>query len=647
MTSPTPTIGHVRILLPVWGDRYVGQCLDVCLASLLAPGNLPALAQRHPVSLVLLTDACGRAAMEAHPVIAALSSHASVLFEAIDDLVARASAMTLTLAYGRAIRAVGAAMTDTCFVFLVGDYVLAEGSLPNAVAPIAAGESAVLTGNFQAVAERVLPLLPRCGVEGCEAIAVAPRRLVALGLANLHPASRAALVGDSLFHDPDANRLFWRVGDEALLGRFFLLHMVAIRPEVSDFRIAAPCDYSLVPELCPSGRVHVVTDSNAYVCLELQPEGERTGRLAIGPARPRPLAASISAFATARHRRNGESTILFDAALAPDGPSPALAAARARADAFMAELTGHLAPEPQPFRDHPYWAGMAETHRLTAERGLDGEAFARICGAPPPRGTTVAGWRRTLLGRSPDTRPWHPRWADGRRVAAAVASHAGQRRVAVEASSASVRAFLERAAAKAGASVVAPPSGNDGALRAELAVFAVSGPRDAEAALARASARLSPGGLAMLVFGAPFSDEAGAIGTGEIEALQGVLDAAAERFSLDGLDAVPAGPWRLGVQKAMMEALRAMAAGSGPRRAAAAARSAAMLVLSLLANLGALRASPSAESGASTLILALRLKDGAPAPSLGIGARLPHVPQRPLSQRMEEAAAPVPRRATP
>jgi len=34
----------VHVLLPVWGARYVRQCLDVCIPSLLAPGNVPAVA---------------------------------------------------------------------------------------------------------------------------------------------------------------------------------------------------------------------------------------------------------------------------------------------------------------------------------------------------------------------------------------------------------------------------------------------------------------------------------------------------------------------------------------------------------------------------------------------------------------------------
>ena len=38
----------VKLLLPVWGYRFVRQFLECCLPTLLAPGNVPALAGTLP-----------------------------------------------------------------------------------------------------------------------------------------------------------------------------------------------------------------------------------------------------------------------------------------------------------------------------------------------------------------------------------------------------------------------------------------------------------------------------------------------------------------------------------------------------------------------------------------------------------------------
>jgi len=45
------------------------------------------------------------------------------------------------------------------------------------------------------------------------------------------------------------------VDTETLIGRFYLLHMICIRPEVTDFVIGSSCDYSFVPEMCPSANI--------------------------------------------------------------------------------------------------------------------------------------------------------------------------------------------------------------------------------------------------------------------------------------------------------------------------------------------------------------------------------------------------------
>ncbi|HZT49186.1 MAG TPA: hypothetical protein VFA64_14520, partial [Hyphomicrobiaceae bacterium] len=46
----------VKLLLPAWGFRHVRQFLDSCLPTLLAPGNVPAIAARIPCEFVLLTS---------------------------------------------------------------------------------------------------------------------------------------------------------------------------------------------------------------------------------------------------------------------------------------------------------------------------------------------------------------------------------------------------------------------------------------------------------------------------------------------------------------------------------------------------------------------------------------------------------------
>src|SRR5204862_4139228 len=132
-------------------------------------------------------------------------------------------------------------MRDTVFVFLVGDYLLAEGSLRSVLARINAGASGVLAPTLPLPLDAAERLIRDQG--GAKALALAPHLLVQRALAHL-PKTAADVNGDAPFlHDANANRLFWRAGEHTLIGRFHLLHMIAIRPEVTDFVIGAPCDY--------------------------------------------------------------------------------------------------------------------------------------------------------------------------------------------------------------------------------------------------------------------------------------------------------------------------------------------------------------------------------------------------------------------
>src|SRR5262249_4797181 len=144
----------VKLLLPVWGHRYVRQFLEVGLPTLMAPGNLPALAQALPCEFHLLTSAADESYIRQHHAFARLGGICTASTRPIDHLITvGTNATSLTLAYAEAIRAAGPAMLDTCFFFLVSDYIVADGSLASVLARVGAGANAILVGNFQVIAE--------------------------------------------------------------------------------------------------------------------------------------------------------------------------------------------------------------------------------------------------------------------------------------------------------------------------------------------------------------------------------------------------------------------------------------------------------------------------------------------------------------
>src|SRR5215471_6747694 len=186
--SPAERRPAVVFLLPVWGERYVTQFLDLSLRTLLAPGNIPAVADTCDCTFRILTTAGDETRFHGHPMFQRLSRCCAIEFAAIDDpVVARVHSLTITRAYVRGMRESGPAMTQTWFVFLVADYIMADGSLGCVLRQIGAGASAVTTGNFQIVKEDAEPVIRALVNDPLAPLSVPPRALLRIAFDHLHP----------------------------------------------------------------------------------------------------------------------------------------------------------------------------------------------------------------------------------------------------------------------------------------------------------------------------------------------------------------------------------------------------------------------------------------------------------------------------
>ena len=650
----------IKLALPAWGYRYVRQFLDVCLPTLLAPGNIPALAAALPCEFVLFTGREDAAEVAEHPAWHRLAALCPARIECIDDLVFdRSHAITITGAYTRAVRSAGAEMCDTCFIFLAADYVLADGALANVLARVRDGASAVLAGNFQTVAEDMGPALRR-RADGNGVVAIPPRELLGLGLSHLHPASALATVS-GIGHQRDQNRLFWRVDGNTLIGRFYLLHMIAVRPEVSDFEISSACDYSFVPEMCPSGTIAVITDSDDYLAVEMQHRAAVPGEVGWGALAPRDLAASLSRWTTRQHRENAAHTVIFHADDIPAGAGRAIA----EADDFVAATARRLSAEPQPHRHHPYWIGGVALQRAL---GPNPPADARQQDDAGGAGLLGVLWRVRLsgFGRPPSVRPWHPRWPDFRLPAVALARRFGDASTHVLVASRAPETFrtwkpttnccvtstdVERLAAGA-----APPTAPGAGFDACIVVQCGESTRTTVAALARIPGLLKPDAPVLLLVTRNTGDDLGLIDPQQASSVGSAIDAGAHAVETEFVRA----SWlRRTVQGAVLRLGRAARERGVPFLLLAA------LVLSVLAPLSAacnrlcLRSTRRAprRGRCSSLMLTLRRRATPPAGQADVAAPIPDTRARlrtalppslsRFSEPQQSTALPIPRRQTP
>jgi hypothetical protein len=401
-----------QVLVPVWGQSYIRQFLQFGLPTLLSPGNLPYIASRLPCQLVILTSSEDRASITDNPLVHRLPTLGCELqVRAIDHLITNSNqSTTITLAITEAIVASGEAMLGTCFFVATSDYIYAAGSLKGVLDRMLAGSSAVLVGNFQVAIETALPSLSRILDWTGQAPALPPRQLMRWALGHLHPATIANMVNVPFNHNAHTNRLFWRVDETTLLGRFYLRHPICIRPETTEFVIGSSLDYSYIPEMCPSGNVTSITDSDDYLVIEMQPRDHEASLLRFGPLTTKALAKSLAGWTTKEHRANvADVHVYHSREISSHAP-----AVRQEADSFVAAVASRLKHRPLPHRAHPYWKGAIAAFAATRPPESRASTLEHVYGFEQISWRSRWWWRRQYLlyGRPPTVYPWDPRWPD-------------------------------------------------------------------------------------------------------------------------------------------------------------------------------------------------------------------------------------------
>jgi hypothetical protein len=378
MTSGADQRPSVKILVTVWGQSYIERFARFGLASMLAPGNLPAVASRWDVEFVILTSRADFDHFERLDLMRAARRFASVRYEAIDDLIVPGLfSVTLTLAYMRGVAMFGEAMTQSHFLFWNADFVLSAGAMTYLAGEIAADRKVILAGSLRAVSEDVEGLL-NSRVEKDRVLNLTGRELTALALAHPHRMQIAKTVNQGGPWAGSPNHMFWTVGEDAVVARFWQIFMLCLKPTRVLTAIDGYCDYSFVPSLCPDAEWLVVGDSDDVCLLELQGRDADHEDVHKGPGREVAWLRSIREWCTPEHLEVARRPILFHAGEPPAAAADVVSASRAYVEA-IADNIGARPPHP----GHHYWlmglvAWNARRRASEVERPLPAELERRM-----------------------------------------------------------------------------------------------------------------------------------------------------------------------------------------------------------------------------------------------------------------------------
>lgn len=248
----------------VWGPWHTGVYLDVNLPSLLASGNLAALAQKHDVLYRIHT---------AHGDVARIKASAAfrraeqivpfdVVGVAIDPGIDPIAMHHLL--WRRSIDE--ALQAGAMILFVPPDVVWSNGAFGHVADLAAAGKRAIFMTYVRVVAETAVPELQRMFLnKDTQVIDVPARRLVEAAMRHLHPLFLTYL-RDSRNFPVHPEFILWPVDGEGYLMRVLVREMFAYDPSFIHLNQQALPAHPL-----DADQVHYITDSDDLFSLSLAP----------------------------------------------------------------------------------------------------------------------------------------------------------------------------------------------------------------------------------------------------------------------------------------------------------------------------------------------------------------------------------------
>ncbi|MFO1157377.1 MAG: hypothetical protein U1E60_00920 [Reyranellaceae bacterium] len=296
------------IAVPVWGQPFTDHFVRFCCASLLSPNNLPELAKRHSVHLVIFTSVETERFLAADPLFARLQDYATVRFVRYSEAqVGYGKAMEA--AYGcepvhYSDRSLAFYYARNCKFALMScaHYVaMAAGRIADAIVSCHVADTMLNDGALTFMAERLAEDVDAVMLHGIQLPADALRPLLERdyrrddGSLQLSSADCERLLIDHLpqynFASPDGRarvplRLCWRAGADGVLFHGNHYHPIALRPAAFDHPLRLtidPVDSRFVDRTSLDlSRLHIVQDSS-IVALSLEqgpaPEQLQAGAL--------------------------------------------------------------------------------------------------------------------------------------------------------------------------------------------------------------------------------------------------------------------------------------------------------------------------------------------------------------------------------
>lgn len=266
----------------VWGDSYCSIFARFSLASLLSPGNVPALAQKASITCHIVTTRCDRDRLLREPAIEELNRHCAIEWEVIEDFgfhkpPTGPGGKKYPFLSALQNLAIARSFDHDVIAFNYADFVWADGSLTTAVNMLVAGGAqtdAVMAFCLPVDRDWALPALETHRLTGAAGVIdLPPRDAARIAIERMHREARMRF-WDGPFVTNLPTYLMWPVDDHGIVLRAYhqTVLMMRVRPDDSWFRqgiLRGGLDSSFAGQLAMSGAMCVANDTDKVLVFSL------------------------------------------------------------------------------------------------------------------------------------------------------------------------------------------------------------------------------------------------------------------------------------------------------------------------------------------------------------------------------------------
>jgi len=348
-----------RIIIPVWGEKYIKRLDEICIPALLTDGNLPHLAKYFECELVIVTESKSFDFVARLPSIRSAQRWADLNLVAMDDVLSHPNYYGLTITYAlyRGFTNLGNEAKNIWCLFLCADFILAKDSYRVLVQKMLSGEKLILAPSYCVIEEEVKPLLLK-EIDENGFLSISNRNMAGMILDHTHFTIRAKIINWQMYKIDRVDQFYYLHDNDTLIGRQLPIAVVAFRAELVPLEPVTFWDYGVITEICPTAKICVLGDSDDFLMLELRGFNTMNDQLSLGSKDAAEIAEDLSRWTTKDQRDCGVFDLIVHRKELPSD----IKNGKLQLEYYCNNIFKRVRPNPQNHFDHYIWKGVKELH---------------------------------------------------------------------------------------------------------------------------------------------------------------------------------------------------------------------------------------------------------------------------------------------